>query len=224
MGLRLRLQPVHFPNDELKLKCVATIMKEVSQSSDAFAYEASQYVSGLHLTSAGGLLLRRELSLQRVYFPFIFLDVAFVSSLVPSLQLLFLAFLSCSFSIVLPSFLLFPFLFCFLVYHLPFFSFLYFTFLFLCSFSSFFPSFPFWLHFLCFSFRSLLPRPFVAPSRPDGGDLSVGVLSPFSLFALWPEGKLQRLKYPFFSASTGAHLLAWLCFVWQMMHILSDSL
>lgn len=51
LGLRFRLQPVHFPNDELKLKCVATTMKEVSQSSDAFAYEASQYVSGLHLTS-----------------------------------------------------------------------------------------------------------------------------------------------------------------------------
>lgn len=64
LGLRFRLQPVHFPNDELKLKCVATTMKEVSQSSDAFAYEASQYVSGLHLTSGAGHLgkLRAEIA------------------------------------------------------------------------------------------------------------------------------------------------------------------
>ena len=60
LNLKIRLQPIHFPNDELKLKCVATIMKEVAQSSDAFAYEASQYVSGLHLKSAAVSWLRRK--------------------------------------------------------------------------------------------------------------------------------------------------------------------
>ncbi|XP_028967522.1 uncharacterized protein LOC100900311, partial [Galendromus occidentalis] len=60
LNLRIRLQPNHFPNDELKLKCTATISREVTQSSDAFAYEANKYVSGLHLKSAGTSWLRQQ--------------------------------------------------------------------------------------------------------------------------------------------------------------------
>lgn len=52
LGLKFRLQPAHFPNDELKMKCTATTLKEITRSSEAYAYAASQYVSGLHLASS----------------------------------------------------------------------------------------------------------------------------------------------------------------------------